>query len=239
MKTRDRAAGTLELAAAAACEDDCRPAEPVLEAQATMPTTPWCQLSRNRHSVQARPSNSSRSSVASASSCIVASTSRRSRLSASSSLAERECGRGVLGEKTANACRHVREAPRRRLRRGPATNPRSEAVASRGSRLATRKSASTCSKTSAAARALFNRNARLAELHDVGHGAERHEVEQRREVRPVPGKSPGVAQSRARRCKHVEHHCPRRRGASTGTRTPADSPRSPARVRIDQADDGR
>ena len=47
---------------------------------------------------------------------------------------------------------------------------------------------------------------RLVEAHDVGDGAERHEVEQRREIRPVARERAGFAQLRARGGEHVEHH---------------------------------
>ncbi len=97
------------------------------------------------------------------------------------------------------------------LRRGPATKPRSNAVARRASRPATANSASTpgCARPARIrAKPLLDEDpVRLVEPHDVGDGAERDQVEQLGEVRLGARRERAVgAQSRARREQHVEHH---------------------------------
>ncbi len=115
-----------------------------LRRDATMPTTPWCHVGRYRQSVE--PPAFAASAVApsrsaSASSCIETSTSRRSRLSRSSSdaIARASSGSSVTRQRMPTVMSARRPAA---LSRGPATKPRSLAVARAGSRPATRNSAS-------------------------------------------------------------------------------------------------
>ncbi len=178
-----------------------------------MPTTPWCHSRRNRHSVYASgcaASAARASRSASASSCIVASTSRRSRFSRSSSAASGSAAAAV-GASRQRMPTVMSESRPAALRRGPATKPRSKAVARRASRPATANSAampgralparilaSPCatsvrltrsSRTTSATVPSATRSSSVAKLGS-GRVAER----------------PARAHRRARREQHVEHH---------------------------------
>ena len=116
METRDRAAGAVELrrpASSRGREADHRPVEAVLEARgddADHALVPARVEAGRACTVVAAPRDE-RSRSASASSCIVASISRRSRLSRSSCSREVHRPRLVVGEQALDADRHVGEPP--------------------------------------------------------------------------------------------------------------------------------
>ena len=113
------------------------------------------------------------------------------------------------------------------LSRGPATKPRSNAVARRGSRPGDGEQRAHARMRAAAAdarEALLDEDAvGLVEPHDVGDGAERDEVEQRAEIRLARApRRRRRARSRARsRQQHVEHHADAGDVLATETRSRA------------------
>ena len=149
------------------------------------------------------------SSAASASSCIVDSTSRRSRFSRSSSAASGNAVASVSAQQAADADRHVGEPSRGVEARA---GHEAEVVTRRPARIAARGGEQRPQPGLRAAGADAREPLRdqrpvdPVEAHDVGHRAERDQVEQRAEVRlRAAGESAARAQLRPCGQQHVEH----------------------------------
>ena len=174
-----------------------------------MPTTPWCHSARYRQSVH--PSSSTpHSRSASACSCIVASTSRRSRLSPSSSAAIRSALAWSSDIRQAMPTDMSASRPAA-LSRGPATKP--EVVARRPLRRAAgdgeqRAHARLHAIGADSSQPLIDEDAvGVIEPDDVGDRAQRHQVEQRGQMRlGAMREMTALAQQRPQRAQHVEHH---------------------------------
>ncbi len=175
-----------------------------LSREATMPTTPWCHSAGTGTACTASSRRRRRAAArsASASSCIVASMSRRSRFRRSSSAASGAPRRRV-GQQAADAERHVGEASG-----GVEARSGDEAqVEGRGPpRIAPgdreqRGDARLRAAGAQAREALLDEDAvGLVEAHDVGHRAERHQVEEPREVGLGRGRRTRRARAAARAC---------------------------------------